>query len=30
MYYGKKKISYKNYIDMIDETARRLYNLWRY
>lgn len=26
MYYGKK-ISYKNYIDMIDETARRLYNL---
>lgn len=25
MYYGKK-ISYKNYIDMIDETARRLYN----
>lgn len=26
MYYGKR-ISYKNYIDMIDETARRLYNL---
>ena len=26
MYYGKK-ISYKNYIDMIDETSRRLYNL---
>ena len=26
IYYGKK-ISYKNYIDMIDETARRLYNL---
>ena len=26
MYYGKK-ISYKNYIDMIDETARRLYNI---
>lgn len=26
MYYGKK-ISYKNYIDMIDEIARRLYNL---
>ena len=26
MYYGKK-ISYKNYIDMINETARRLYNL---
>ena len=26
MYYGKK-ISYKNYIDMIDETAKRLYNL---
>ena len=26
MYYGKK-ISYKNYINMIDETARRLYNL---
>ena len=26
MYYGKK-ISYKNYIDVIDETARRLYNL---
>ena len=26
MYYGKK-ISYKNYIDMKDETARRLYNL---
>lgn len=26
MYYGKK-ISYKNYIDMIDETARKLYNL---
>ncbi len=26
MYYGKR-ISYKNYIDMIDETSRRLYNL---
>lgn len=25
-YYGKK-ISYKDFIDMIDETARRLYNL---
>lgn len=26
VYYGKK-ISYKTFIDMIDETARRLYNL---
>lgn len=26
IYYGKK-ISYKTFIDMIDETARRLYNL---